>query len=185
MPVNQLDATCLPGTAQEQQFKSFLDKCRTTKDTQTAQTFLNQTFQKYVEVFDSYRAQFDDLLRAADRIADSASSASMQGVNDQMKAYSAKQSTLKQELEHYRRLSDSAEKSFLEDIYNGTPKAELAPTLQDVALLVFAVGWLFISIVLIAVRWASPGGGMLAGVFTLLLLLLVTICVYGLLKQVA
>ncbi len=109
----------------------------------------------------------------------------IQNIQNQRTTLQRRKETLKNELDHYRNIADSADKTFLEDIYNGTPQKELAPSLQDIALLVFWFGWLVMSIVLIVVRTGSPGGGLTAGFFAFFVLLLVTLCVFALLKKVA
>jgi len=78
-----------------------------------------------------------------------------------------------------------ADRTFLEDVMNGAPQQQTAPTLQDITLLLFWFGWLTLMILLVYVRWASPGGGWKSGVFTLALMVFVTICVYALLIRVA
>ena len=66
-----------------------------------------------------------------------------------------------------------------------TPRKELAPSIQDGVLLLFWFGWLTMMITLVVIRWLSPGGTWKAGLFTLLLLTILTICVYGLLLRIA
>ncbi len=185
MPVNQRDATCLPGTQDSATFKNFIEKCRLEKDTQTANTFLSSTLEKYNGVFSKYRDQFTDLIFTADQLADSMTGASMHNVVEQIKAYHNKKTQLKSEIDHYRNVSNSAEKTFLEDIYKGNPKPEVAPSLQDIALLTFWFAWLVMSLTLIAVRWFSPGGNLLSAFFTFALLFFVTLAVYGVMIQVA
>ena len=64
-------------------------------------------------------------------------------------------------------------------------KKPFIPNLQDLTLLVFWFGWLFMIVTIVAVRWFSPGGGWKAGSFTMGLMLLVTMCVYALIVQIA
>jgi hypothetical protein len=84
-----------------------------------------------------------------------------------------------------RRIADSADKSFIEDIMHKTPRKELAPSIQDGVLLLFWFGWLTMMVTLVVIRWFSPGGTWKAGMFTLLLLTILTVCVYGLLLRIA
>jgi len=185
MQTNQRDATCLSGTEDSSKFQSYVQRCRTADDTRVAMNFLSASLDKYKNIFQNYRDQFNNLLLSADALAVSTSSGTTKKLEDQKLALMKRRDALKQEISHFRRLSESAEKNFLEDIYKGTPKEEEIPTLQDVALGVFWLGWLIMGIVLVAVRWGSPGGTFMSALFALLLLGLTTVCIYALLKQVA
>jgi hypothetical protein len=185
MPTNERDATCLGGTEDSSRFQSYVSRCRTTDDTRVAMNFLTQTLEKYKAVFQNYRDQFNNLMISADALASNTNAQTRQQLEDQKNALFKRRDTLKQEISNYRRISDSAEKAFLEDIYHGTPQKEESPTLQDVALFSFWLGWLVMGLVLVAVRWGSPGGNFMSAVFALLILALTTVCVYALLKQVA
>ena len=176
-------ASCLPNSAESQQFQKYLTSCRTTQDTRIANTFLSETIEKYIGLFDSYRAQYTDLIMNADNLYALTSNAS--SLNDEHNALHKQKDKLKHKIKHYRMKASASDKVFLEDIYNGNPKAELAPTLQDITLLLFWFGWLVMSITLIVVRWTSPGGGWQAGLFVTIILLLVTLCVFAILVQVA
>lgn len=185
MPTNERDATCLGGTEDSAKFQSYVSRCRTTDDTRVAMNFLSQTLDKYRAVFQNYRDQFNNLMISADALASNTNAQTRQQLEDQKNALFQRRDLLKEEISKYRRLSDSAEKAFLEDIYRGTPQKEEIPTLQDVALFTFWLGWLVMGLVLVAVRWASPGGNFMSATFALLILALTTVCVYALLKQVA
>lgn len=71
----------------------------------------------------------------------------------------------------------SAERTFLDEIMNDTPKESLIPQIQDMALLLFWFSWALISAILIFVRLTSPGGGMKAASFTLVVMALLTLLV--------
>lgn len=185
MPTDERDATCLSGTEDSTKFQSYVRRCRTTEDTRIALNFMTDTLEKYMKVFQNYRDQFNNLIISADAIAVNTNSETTKKLEDQKKALFNRRDKLKEEIAQYRRLSESAEKSFLEDIYRGTPQKEEIPTLQDVALFTFWLGWLIMGLILVAVRWGSPGGTFMSAVFALLILALTTVCIYALLKQVA
>jgi hypothetical protein len=176
-------ATCLPNSTESQQFQQYLNTCRTKQDTRIANTFLSETIQKYSTLFDSYRAQYTDLILNADNLYSLTSNAS--SLNDEHNALQKQKDKLKEEIKYYRTQAGASDKAFLEDIYNGTPQKQLAPTLQDIILLLFWFGWLVMSITLIFVRWTSPGGGWQAGLFVSMILILVTLCIFAILVQVA
>ena len=185
MQTNQRDATCLSGTEDTTKFQSYVRRCRTTEDARTALNFLSASMEKYKDIFQSYRDQFNNLLVSADALATSTSTGTAATLSKQKESLAKRRDTLKQEIQHYRRISNSAEKAFLEDIYRGTPQKEELPSLQDAALFIFWVGWLIMGVALVGVRWGSPGGTFMSAVFALLILALTTVCVYALLKQVA
>jgi len=184
LQTNQGSAKCLPNSAESAQFKQYIDSCRTQQDTAIATTFLSETIDKYIPLFDSYRSQYTDLMLSADGLNSSTSNVGK--LDESKNALHKQKEKLKAEIKYNRRISNSSDKTFLEDIYNKTPpKKTLIPTFQDIALLLFWFSWLMMSIVLVAVRWLSPGGGWMAGLFTAVIILLVTMCVFALIAQLA
>jgi len=183
LQTDQTSAKCLPNSSETQQFQEYINSCRTAKDTTIANTFLSGTIEKYIDLFESYRAQYTNLMINADSLSTLSSNTTT--LKNELNNSMENQTKLKAEIEEYRQKIGSSDKSFLEDIYNGAPKKELAPTLQDVALLLFWFSWLVMMVTLVFVRWTSPGGGWQAGLFALVILLLVTLCVFGILSQVA
>lgn len=179
-------AKCLTGPVVTN-FNEYVRDCRTFDDKARANNFFSASKEKYKAIFSDFRAQYDDLITTGNQISTLAglSGATTSEANSQLNDLTKKKDMLLEEIKGYRRISDSAEKSFLEDIMHGRPQKELAPSLQDGVLLLFWFGWLVMSLTLVAVRWGSPGGGWRAGLFTLLLMLLVTIFLFALLKQVA
>lgn len=176
------NAKCLSNSQETAQFQEYIKSCRTTNDNRLASTFLAGIIERYVSFFEQYSSQYTDLMISADGL--STLTGNTNAINDQVNNLQSQKEKINKKIEHYRRISNSADKSFIEDIYNGSPQKELAPSLQDVALIVFWFGWLIMSIVLVAVRTAS-GGGWRAGLFTAVLLLLVSVCVFAILAQVA
>jgi hypothetical protein len=181
LQTDQKGAQCLPNSSESKQFQNYINACRTSKDTSIATTFMSQTVDKYIGIFESQRAHYNDLMISADNL--SSASGSSKALLNELNGMAKQKEKLKHEIEHYRTESKSADKMFLEDIYNKTSKKEFAPSLQDVALLLFWFGWLLISITLIVVRWST--GGWQAGLFSAVILLLVTVCLFAILVQVA
>ena len=183
LQTNTQDAKCLPNSAETSQFQKYIQSCRTPEDLARATTFLGNTIEQYVTLFESYRSQFTDLMISADGLSNSIGNDS--SIDDQIKSLEEKKHKIKEKIESYRLVSNNADKTFLEDIYNGTPKDKLAPTLQDITLLLFWFSWLIMGIVLVIVRTVSEGGGLYSGLFAFVILLLVTLCVFAILIQVA
>lgn len=112
--------------------------------------------------------------------------ATTDGANRQLDTLTKRKDELLAQINQYRIVGGAADKSFLEDImHDRAPKKEVAPSLQDVTLLLFWFGWLVMAATLVAVRWLSPDGNWRSAAFTLVILLLVTVCMYAILKQVA
>lgn len=181
LQTDQKGAQCLPNSAESTQFENYINSCRTSRDTTIATNFLSQTIEKYIGLFDSHRAHFTDLMITADSLSSNIGNSNV--LNDERNTMARKKEKLKNEIDSFRTESSSSDKMFLEDIYNKTSKKEFAPSLQDVALLLFWFSWAVISITLIVVRWAT--GGWKAGLFSAVILVLVTLCVFAILVQVA
>jgi len=184
---DQRDASCLGGTNETNAFQSYLGKCRTNADTTRATNFFNESLQSIQDTFQKLRAQGDDLIILGDSMAaiTNLSGNSINGVNNRIKDLQNQVKELQTTKNKYLQHSKSADKSFLEEVMNGTPQAQTAPSLQDATLLLFWFGWIVMIFTLTAVRWFSPGGSWKAGIFTLFLLILVTACLYALLVQIA
>lgn len=178
-------AKCLTGQVVTN-FNEYVRDCRTSDDTSRGNNFFSQSKEKFKIIFTDFRAQYLDLVHTGDRFSVLAglSGATTSEANNQLNILSKKKTLLLADINRYRRISDSSDKTFMEDIMHGRPQKELAPSLQDAVLLLFWFSWLVLSITLVAVRWGSPGGGWRAGSFTLLLMLLVTLVLFALLKQV-
>ena len=93
--------------------------------------------------------------------------------------------TILEEIKKNRLISESSDKAFLEDIMHKVPRQELTPSLQDGSLAFFWFGWLMMVFTLTYVRWSSPGGGVFAGLTTLFILTIISVCLHSLLLYVA
>jgi hypothetical protein len=187
LQTDQRDATCGGGTNETNAFEFYLGKCRTTADTTRAKNFFIDSLEPIKDTFQKLRAQGDDLIILGDsmKAMTSLSGNSVNGVNERIKDLQKQVKELETTKNNYLQHSKSADKSFLEEVMNGTPQAQTAPSLQDATLLLFWFSWIVMIFTLIAVRWFSPGGSWQAGLFTLFLLALVTACLYSLLIQIA
>jgi hypothetical protein len=182
------NAKCLVGTNESRTFQQYVADCRTSQDNVRATNFFSESTQKYKEAFDSLRAQFDDLIITGDSMNSlvGLAGATTDGANRQLDTLTKRKDQLLSEINHYRLQGGAADKSFLEDVmHDRAPKNEVAPSLQDVTLLLFWFGWLVMVFTLVAVRYLSPDGNWRSAAFTLVIMLLVTVCMYAILKQVA
>jgi len=180
------NAKCLINSNETKTFNDYLNSCRKPEDTTRANNFFSESIINYKSIFQGLRAQYTDLITAANSQNSilSLSGNTTPGVDTQIEGLQKKKEKLKQEIQHYQGTSESSNRMFLEDIMHGTPKAEMFPSLQDISLGLFIFGWVTICIILVLVRWKSPGGTWRAGIFTLILLILVTLCLYALLSSV-
>ncbi len=62
LQTDQRDATCTAVSKETSDFKAYVEKCRTNYDKNIANTFLNETIDKYIDMFKKYDAQFVNLL---------------------------------------------------------------------------------------------------------------------------
>jgi hypothetical protein len=97
----------------------------------------------------------------------------------------AEQTDILNKISEIDRKTASLNKDFLENIYPEFPTAGAVPTLQDLALLIFWIGWVSLIVVLLAVRFKSPGFDWKIFLLILSLLLFTTVMVYALLRQLA
>ena len=182
-----LQAQCLTNTSQTQTFNSYIASCRTNSDTVRANNLFSPSINDFKNTFTQMRAEFDNLLIAGDNAAAIANltGASTAEANTQLSELTKKKDMTMAEIKHLRTQVEASDRTFLDTVMNGPNEKESAPSLQDVALLIFWFGWLVVTVTIVTMRWTSPGGGWRAGVFTLGLMALVTLCVYAILLQVA
>ncbi len=184
---DQRNATCLPNTAQTQTFQTYVSQCRTAADTARATNFFSNSIAEYKGTFQSLRAQFDDLIMLGDKVNSltNASGQTVNSVDGQIGDLQKKKDKILAEIQSLRRSSEAADKTFLEDVMHGTPKEEVAPSMQDAVLLLFWFGWTVMIVTLVGIRWMSPGGNYKSGLFTFAILFLITLCVYAIIQKVA
>ena len=187
MQTNNQNATCLNGTGETQSFQEYISKCRTASDTQSANNFFSGSIEEYKSIFDGFRAQYDDLIFTGNSMSSlvNLAGATTSKANSQIEALSKRKDILKSKIHHYRQKEQTSDKHFLEDIMHRTPKKEVTATLQDAVLLLFWFGWVVLSMVLIIVRYSSPGGSVTSAAFSFVLVLMVTVCIFALLSAVA
>jgi hypothetical protein len=185
--MSQTNAICVPGKDIPNSFNTYIQTCRSDNDISRSSNFFNQSVSTIKDKFQALRAQFDDLIQTGDSMAAlmSLSQNTRSDVANRTTALKKQHDELLHSINEKRRISDSADKSFVEEIMHKTPHMELKPSIQDGALFLFWSGWLILALTLVYIRASSPGGGVGAGFFTFLLLTLLTVAVYGLLLRIA
>lgn len=187
MATNSGNAKCLLNTAETQNFNSYVTQCRTNPDIVRANNLFTPAVAEFKDTFAGLRAEYDSLLLAGENTSIMASLAgtSTDSANGQLNELSKKKDHLLAELKAKRAEVEAADRGFMDSVMNVPEKKPLLPNLQDLTLMIFWFGWLFMVVTIVAVRWFSPGGNWRAGLFTFVLMLLVTMCVYALIVQVA
>lgn len=189
-PMSGTDASkakCLVNTAETLNFNNYVNTCRTSQDTIRANNLFSSSISNFQDTFKQLRGEFDNLIiiGANTSIMSTLTGSTTNEVNSQINELSKKKDTLLSELKSTRAQAEAADRNFMDKIMHGPQEKELAPSLQDASLMLFWFGWLLMTLVIVAVRWLSPGGSWRSGLFTFVLMILVTMCVYAILQQVA
>ena len=185
--VNAGNAKCLLNTAETQNFNTYVSQCRTNADTTRANNLFTPSVSDFKDTFAGLRGQYDSLLMAGNNTSVMANLAgtSTDSANEQINELSKKKDYTISEIKALRARVEAADRGFMDSVMHVPDKKPFIPNLQDLTLLVFWFGWLFMIVTIISVRWFSPGGNWKAGSFTFALMALVTICVYALIVQIA
>jgi hypothetical protein len=120
------NSSCLGGTNETKAFQNYLGTCRTNADTTRATNFFSQSLQSIKDTFQSLRAQGDDLIIMGDSIMAVAnlSGNSVDAVDTRIGGLQREKKELQEERDTYQRHSKTSDKGFLEEVMNGTPKAQ-------------------------------------------------------------
>ena len=178
---------CLFGSNEKKTFDDFIKSCGDFNDQRRVKDFFKNSTYNVIGTFQLLRGEFDDLITSMDSINNmrTITQNTDEDIKARVRALEKKKENLLEEIKKNRLISESADKAFLEDIMHKVPQKELTPSLQDGALAFFWFGWFMMVLTLTYVRWFSPGGNAIAGLVTLLILLIISVCVYGLLMRVA
>jgi len=180
-PTNPTNAVCL--APQTTSFQQYMRDCKTTDDVARGNNFLTNSLNKYKEIFSSLSAEYDNLRTIAVGLNDNSQSTT--DLDSQISNLQSVKANLTRQIASYNSQAGASDRMFLEDIYNGTPQKKSVTTLQDFALLLFWFGWLLMSVVLVSVKVMSPDGGWKAGLFVLVILMLVTLCMFSIINYAA
>jgi hypothetical protein len=185
----QENAKCLGDVSiGDQTFGQFVNTCLQSNNNNTRlNTIFKSLESQFIDAWVQSRAEFGNLMNTYKGINTfkQNTNSTTTDADATITTLTKKKEDLSEELKRYKSEADAKNQSFLDSILQGTPKETLSPTLQDATLLLFWFGWILLGVALIFVRWMSPGGGWKSGLFATLLLLLVTLCLYAVLQQVA
>ena len=184
---NATNAKCLLNTAETQTFNSYINQCRTTSDIRRANNLFTPAIAQFKDTYAGLRAEYDSLLVVGNNTSVMATLAgtTTSSANEQLNELSKKKDVLVSQIKATRVQAEAADRGFMDSVMQVPDKKPWITNLQELTLHVLWIGWLFMIVTIVSVRWFSPGGTWVAGVFTLGLMLLVTMCVYALIVQVA
>jgi hypothetical protein len=186
--VNQNNAKCLPGSgALSQSFQEYVTQCSSATDTTRMNNMF--TFQSLKGLFESERAQADDLVRSLQNIKTLKKS-----VFDKNKDITTNKDTidsqitdLKSELENIHNQIEISNEMFLETISEAPKKVEKIGNFQDLCLGSFFGTFYFLVIVLCVIQYfKSDGSGSLSTVAKIFgLMNAIGLILWAILREVA
>ncbi len=128
---------------------------------------------------------FTNLMTTANSLNDYSGGRTLtEDINKRKEELTKQKQTLQKELQNYQDKAQVEDRDFLDSImHNGPPQEEAFPTLQDVGIGIFIIGWLLVGLLLIYIQKMNVGW---KGAFMVTLLYAVaTILVYGILQYLA
>lgn len=184
--INTGNAICALGTSETAVFQDYISKCRTSADVQRGNNIFTFAESQFKDNFQNLRAEYDNLIISGNSISDMANLTGYtnDAANSQLNTLQKKKDMLLAEIKALRSQAEAYDRNFMDLVMEGGPKKEAAPSLQDLSLLLFWFAWLVMVVTLVAIRWGSPDGSWKAGVFVFILLLIVTLCLYALMRQI-
>lgn len=166
-------------------FEAIVRDCSSFDDVQQRNLFLNTFQDSYNSLIENLKTQITNMLFVTGNGASGNSSVATTmnttktGLEKEKARLEAQKKALEEEVE-------ATERNFLDSIYNKEePGKNDMLTLQDVALAVFALGWLLMGLTLIYLRAVGPTGSFRGAMIVLVVFLFVTILMYGILQQLA
>lgn len=164
---------------------NFNTACASGNDNGRQTNFLNNFTDEFTSQKDSLNSNYDNLKQTANALNDySGGRTFSQDITARRNELTKQKQTLQKELQTYQEKSQVEDRDFLDSImHNGPPQDEAFPTLQDVGIGIFLIGWILVGILLIYIQKINVGW---KGSFMVFLLYTVaTILVYGIIQYLA
>jgi len=175
-------ADCLPSGAFYQGHQNYVTKCASDND----ESRINNLFDT---------AAFDNMIQQSKGIATdlvlslkglettlAASKMTTSQLNDRVAELNKQKNDLTAQKNDIVRETENADKTFLDIITTEQPEAEHFPSLQDIALGLFVLGWIILGFTLVYIKTAGPNGNITTGAVVLLLFIFISVVVYSLMK---
>ncbi len=176
---------CIRNNQLNTSLPDFNNQCASNRDTIRQNNFLSGFTQSFADNLTTIRATYNNLMLSANALHDFSGGRTIREDIQQKNSELTKQKQLlEKELQTYQEKSQVEDREFLDNLmHNGPPQEESFPTLQDVGLGLFLIGWLLVGVVLLYVQMRNIGW---KGAFMVFLLYIVaTILIYGILQYLA
>jgi hypothetical protein len=181
--VKTTNAQCVPGTgALSKDFNKYISECGTPNDTSRTNNLFTQD--NFTESITTVQALATDLILSNTNASTLQTNSSTDQTN-RIKSLTSQQTKLQDELDHLTRETQAAERGFLDIVTTETPTSKNYPTLQDISLGIFLLGWLILGLSLVFVKMFGPQGNIRGGLIVLVLFFFISMVVYSIMKQVA
>ncbi len=163
---------------------NFNSACASSDDGTRQQTFLAGFINDFNSQKASLNSNYTNLKLTANALYDYSSGNDSTTVSNTKTELQKQKLALEKELKAYQEKSQVEDREFLDNLmHNGPPQDESFPTLQDVGLGIFLIGWFLVGLLLIYVQKMNVGW---KGAFMVLLFYAVaSILVYGILQYLA
>jgi len=164
---------------------NFNANCASGEDNGRQTNFLSNFINDFNAQRDSLNSNYQNLVSTANALNDYSGGRSFtKDIEARKNELTKQKQTLQKELQTYQEKSQIEDRDFLDNImHNGTPQEEAFPTLQDVGIGIFLIGWLLVGILLIYIQKINVGW---KGSFMVFLLYTVaTVLIYGIIQYLA
>lgn len=177
------NAQCLPGSGTlAQNFNSYISQCGTSSDaSRTNNLFTEDDFTGSI---DTAKALVTDLILSNQNVSTLQRSSSSDQTS-RITGLTNQEQKLQSELDNLIRQTQAAERAFLDIVTTENPTSKNYPTLQDISLGIFLLGWLILGLSVVFIKMFGPQGNVRGGLLVLVLFFFITMVVYTIMKQVA
>lgn len=176
---------CVHDGALNTALPNFNSVCASNDDNARQNNFLSNFTNDFNGQKSSLNDNYTNLVTTANSLNDFSGGRSLtEDITKRKNELTKQKQTLQKELQTYQDKAQVEDRDFLDSImHNGPPQEEAFPTLQDVGIGIFLLGWLLVGLLLIYIQKMNVGW---KGAFMVSLLYFVaTILVYGIIQYLA
>ena len=177
------NAQCLPGSGTlAQNFNSYIAQCGTPSDAIRTNNLFTQD--DFTGSIDTAKALVTDLM-LSNQNASTLQTSSSSDQTTRITSLKNQQEKLQTQLDDLTRQTQAAERGFLDIVTTEKSTSKNYPTLQDISLGIFLLGWLILGLSVVFIKMFGPQGNIRSGLLVLVLFFFITMVVYTIMKQVA
>jgi len=174
---------CLPGSGTlAKNFDTYVNQCATNNDTSRTNNLFTQN--DFTGSIDTAKAIVTDLI-LSNTNASTLQKSSSSDQTSRIASLTQQKTKLQKDLDNLTRETQVSERGFLDIVTSETPTSKNYPTLQDISLGIFLLGWLILGLSLVFVKMFGPNGNIRGGLIVLVLFFFISVVVYSIMKQVA